>query len=407
MVNDVTNVDGCLQEAVDRLENNLAAMGVTASYDSTKGYFALLDEILNIEPAVAGLNLPTSLTCTVNKFGNTLVISGEANVYFDDTSSDDIDFDGNLKNATIKIYDGNTLLGTCITDNNGHYSFNYNPTGVTLQIYAMFEGTDNYQPSYSTSVQVIVASLTLSSDINVVEVGDVVNLTATYLDADGDPIPNETIEFYDGNTLIGSDVTDSNGEATVSFSVQDTEPLNIQASWQSIIFSEIIMIKYCVTNNWSTGWITSSYASVSITDNQIRFSNSSSYYGAYIFNDKIGVPYSVELEYVDTGGGNFVFGLGFVNDNYSGTNTNYIANTYYGKTNNDYWGCLANGKSARPVTGDVYRFDVYEDHIDTYKNDVFLHTCTPSVSPFTGRFAIIGTDYPRTQQWRNIKIIKL
>ena len=115
----------------------------------------------------------------------------------------------------------------------------------------------------------------------------------------------------------------------------------------------------------------------------------------------------VELTYVHTNEGNFVFGLGFVNDNYTGTRTNYVANMYYGRTNWDYWGCLADGKATAPVTGDVYRFEVYEDHIDTYKNDALLKTCTPAVSPFTGRFAIIGTDVPRRQTWKNIKIKKL
>lgn len=150
-------------------------------------------------------------------------------------------------------------------------------------------------------------------------------------------------------------------------------------------------------------------ASVNISDNTLIFSNSGSYAGAYIFNDKIEAPYSVEMEYIDING-SFTFGIGFVNDSYNGTNANFIFKGYYGKVNNDYWGTLTpKGKYAQPQTGDKYRFEVYNDKIDTYVNNEFFVSSNPSVtvSPFTGRFAIIGTDSPCQQKWKNIKIKKI
>ena len=211
-----------------------------------------------------------------------------------------------------------------------------------------------------------------------------------------------TVEFFNGATSMGTAQTNSNGAATITYSSTGNGDVVFSATGNNLS-SEPITIEDCLSTNWSE-FITSNYASVNISNGQLSFSNSTAYYGAYIFNSKPDAPYMVELTYVDTSGGNFVFGLGFVNDNYTGTRDNYVANCYYGKTNNDYWGCLANGKSTRPVTGDVYRLEVYEDHIDTYKNNELLKTCTPEVSPFTGRFAIIGTDSPRKQTWKDIKI---
>ena len=46
MTNDLSTIEGCLQEAIDKLENNLLDKGVVTSYNSNDGYFDLLDEIL-------------------------------------------------------------------------------------------------------------------------------------------------------------------------------------------------------------------------------------------------------------------------------------------------------------------------------------------------------------------------
>lgn len=140
----------------------------------------------------------------------------------------------------------------------------------------------------------------------------------------------------------------------------------------------------------------------------MNFSNNGSYRGAYIFNQKPGNSYAVELEYVETSG-SFTFGWAFVSDSYDGeraSDANAPIRGYYGKVNNDYWGSLLPvGKYSRPTTGDKYRLEVYSNHVDTYLNDNLLISITPTINPLIeGRFAIIGTDTPRNQSWRNIKI---
>lgn len=79
MTNDLTTIEGCLQEAVDRLEANLSAKGVTASYSSSDGYFSLLDEIGGISQSnctrmvtgtfTTGSTRATSETVTINYTG--------------------------------------------------------------------------------------------------------------------------------------------------------------------------------------------------------------------------------------------------------------------------------------------------------------------------------------------------
>lgn len=50
MVNDLTTLDGSLQELIDTLESNLQTMGVSdAEFDSTTGIMGLVDEILDIQ----------------------------------------------------------------------------------------------------------------------------------------------------------------------------------------------------------------------------------------------------------------------------------------------------------------------------------------------------------------------
>lgn len=176
--------------------------------------------------------------------------------------------------------------------------------------------------------------------------------------------------------------------------------------------SEIYSIEDCLSLNWQ-GFINSSYTTASVNNNTLSFSNSGAYKGAYIFNNKVGEPYVVELEYIETSG-LFTFGLGFLNDNYTDERTDTSSNvklkSYYGKANYDYWGTLTPvGSHAQPVTGDKFALKVYDTYVETYLNGELFATTSISISDIlsTLRFAIIGTDTPYKQSWRNIKIKKL
>ena len=58
MTNDLTTVEGSLQEVIDRLETNLAAKGVNASYSASTGILGLVDEIQNISQSSGGSGVP-------------------------------------------------------------------------------------------------------------------------------------------------------------------------------------------------------------------------------------------------------------------------------------------------------------------------------------------------------------
>lgn len=95
MTNDTTTVAGALQEVINRLEDNLAAKGVTASFDSTTGVVGLVDEISNIEQSkVQGpLNLKVVL------YGNSFASYNSTPFTF--TGTLDVDWgDGNTTTYT-------------------------------------------------------------------------------------------------------------------------------------------------------------------------------------------------------------------------------------------------------------------------------------------------------------------
>ena len=141
---------------------------------------------------------------------------------------------------------------------------------------------------------------------------------------------------------------------------------------------------------------------MSITDDTIVYDNYPAYEGAYIFNPQITVPYSVEVEFNRLQSGGFVYGIGFRDNNHT-TDITYL---YY-SPRGAYWGDMSNGElwTSEPVTGDIFRFEVRNGSITTYKNDTLLCTQTSNdIVLGNCKFAIIGTDIPRKQSWKNIKI---
>ena len=171
MTNDLTTISGSLQQAIDDLETNLALMGVDATYDSTTGLMGLVDEILNIEASIGGLELVTSISCECDEYvgvNEQFSIVGVLQADKDDTSQVNVDLEGYLKGATVKIYNGNTLLGTTITGNKGQYSFNYTHNiGGVLSLKAVFEGTDDYNSCNSGYVSVNIGDVVLSANKNI------------------------------------------------------------------------------------------------------------------------------------------------------------------------------------------------------------------------------------------------
>lgn len=73
MVNDLTTVEGSLQEVIDRLETNLQAKGVNATYTASTGILGLVDSVATISQSGGGggcTQLVTG-TFTTGSSGNT------------------------------------------------------------------------------------------------------------------------------------------------------------------------------------------------------------------------------------------------------------------------------------------------------------------------------------------------
>ena len=186
MTNDTSTYVGAKQEAIDRLENNLAAMGVTASYDRSQGYYVLLDEILNISGSVGGITLETALSIqassTTVTYGTSITLSGILSCSYDDISQADDDMRGYIQHGSVKIYDGNTLIDTVQTDNDGAYSATLTLAGGVHSLMAVYDGTDFYEDCYSSSVSVTVNDyMELTSDKSILSKADneYATLTAT------------------------------------------------------------------------------------------------------------------------------------------------------------------------------------------------------------------------------------
>lgn len=228
---------------ISLLEDALQDMGVSdAEFDSTTGIMGLVDKILDIPPSVGGIDVVTALSCNISSqsinTGTQISITGILEADKDDTTVTNVDLEGYLKGATIEIYNGNTLLGTAVTNANGEYNYNYTPTVEgTLSIKAVFDGTDDYESCYSRSVSVTVTdkyelSLTSNKDILSYSDNDSATLTATYTKNDVG-VSGKTVYFSDGKSTTSA-TTDANGQATYLYSSQGIGDVTITADCMNL-----------------------------------------------------------------------------------------------------------------------------------------------------------------------------
>ena len=239
-------IESDFETLIDELETNLQAMGVyDAEFDAVTGIRGLVARIIDINPSLTGVALTTAISCSSSHqtvvMGNTIIISGVLTATYDDRSVTNVDLSGYLQGATINIYNGQTLLGTAITDSNGAYTFSYTTNAITnLSILAQFDGTDDYSSCTSSNVAVsVTGEITLTSNKNILSAADneTAILTAHLTDT---VIENVSINFYkEGNnmakTLIGTATTDANGVATITYTATGAGDVTIQAESGSLV----------------------------------------------------------------------------------------------------------------------------------------------------------------------------
>ena len=240
-----------------RLYNHLDDKGVTLTGNESP--LELIDKIKEIEGSVGGITIDTSVTCTPSTntiyLGNLLTVTGKLSAIHDDLSEDDEDLLAWIRGATVKIYNGEILLGTCETDNKGEFSFNYTPlvTGA-LSLKAVYEST-LYESCESSSTTVTVSELSiddiiLTSDKSILSYadGEYATLTAQ-LQNEGSNVAaaNVSVDFniydWDDNlldTIVGT--TNASGVASVSYHAQDTGDINIKCSAANIFSNNLQLI---------------------------------------------------------------------------------------------------------------------------------------------------------------------
>ena len=101
----------------------------------------------------------------------------------------------------------------------------------TVEDFTVYNSSLSYEDSFYTmefTESAITLSLTVSS--GTVSVGDTVTCTATVLD-DGVAVPNVSVRFYDGNSVLGTVESDSNGEAELTLSTLSAGSHSIVASY--------------------------------------------------------------------------------------------------------------------------------------------------------------------------------
>lgn len=209
------------------LADNLKSMGVS-SVNETDGLTTLINAVLNIEPSIGGLNLDTSLVITTTQeiigLGESIILTSTLRASYDDTTVVDVDLSGVLTGATVKFYNGTTLLGTAITDLNGVATYTYTPSQLgNFTFHTVFEGTENFTNCNSNNVNITVinapTSIVLQADKSILSHYDneYCVLTATLLDSNGNGLSGEEIVFKANGGVLGTVITGDNGVAQYTY----------------------------------------------------------------------------------------------------------------------------------------------------------------------------------------------
>lgn len=251
------------------LADNLKSMGVS-SVNETDGLTTLINAVLNIEPSIGGLDLDTSLITTTTQeiigLGESIILTSTLRASYDDTTVVDVDLSGVLTGATVKFYNGTTLLGTAITDLNGIATYTYTPSQLgNFTFHTVFEGTENFTNCTSNNVNITVinspTSLVLQADKSILSNYDNDNctLTATLYDNNNTPIEGLSVVFKNGNIVLDTITTDSGGVATYTYNSQSVGDVTITAECMDL--QETCSIEDCIIAN-----VNASYTGTSTSD---------------------------------------------------------------------------------------------------------------------------------------------
>ena len=251
------------------LADNLKSMGVS-SVDETDGLTTLINAVLDIEPSIGGLDLDTSLVITTTQeiigLGESIILTSTLRASYDDTTIVDVDLSGVLTGATVKFYNGTTLLGTAITDLNGIATYTYTPSQLgNFTFHTVFEGTENFTNCNSNNVNITVinapTSLVLEADKSILSSYDNDNctLTATLYDNNNAPMEGLGVVFKNGDIVLATITTNSSGVAEYTYNSQGVGDVTITAECMNLV--QTYSVSDCIIAN-----VNVSYTGTSTSD---------------------------------------------------------------------------------------------------------------------------------------------
>ena len=335
----------------DKMCDNIEAMGGTV--DPTGTLIEIADAILDIPPVPVGVSIDTATTCSADKSTTTVsspvTFTGKVSAYHDDETSANVDLIGYLKGATVKFYNGQTLLGSATTDNNGEYSFSYTPlVAGEMSVIAMFEAIEDYKQSSSTEVVITVSSysdIVMSADKPILSYADheKATLYAQLVDENDTPLAIEgvTLTFKKDSTILGTADTDSTGLATLvdGYTSQGVGDVTLSVT-DGTFLTKTFTVEDCRKYDGASSDKTSNYSNTRImydssanANYSLSFDSSNSCYkssitdgtnGSYFLIPLTTLDSDIEISFETYGDGTNVCDSGFGVFNSSNNHSNLI-----------------------------------------------------------------------------------
>ena len=190
--------------------------------------------------AITTLNMPSTI-----KENTSLTTS--SNVWYH------IEFEITNNDLTAKLYNGDTLIATT-TNSNTIITTDTNTLSLLTYI------NNGYYFFKNLKIKTLPSEpLSVSSDVSVLSYADndTATITAKVTDGHSNPISGETVTFKQGSTTLGTDTTDSNGEATYTYSSQGVGDVTITVECMNL--QETCELEDCerydpMTSSTQMGW---------------------------------------------------------------------------------------------------------------------------------------------------------
>lgn len=167
------------------------------------------------------LGLTDSINVSMNKYQSHIDLSSNKSIAYIPTtftvSGVLIDERGAVSNASVLLYNNNSLLATLTTGNDGEFSHTVSvDSDASFSLHAKFEETASITGSNSSYVNVVARKLNTNLTINLNKSSmyytETVTISGKLTDELGRNITGATIKLYQNNNEVATATTNNNGE---------------------------------------------------------------------------------------------------------------------------------------------------------------------------------------------------